>query len=215
MNRIRLTHILLCMLLMLGLVTSVSAQDRAVPPQPIPSPYQKWLDEDVAYIITDEERADLAELNTDRQRDKFVEDFWQRRNPDPQSGANPFKEEHYRRLAYVNQHFAANIPGWKTDRGRIYIMYGPPDEREQHPGSAATRERYPSDVWRYHTLKRFRDVYFEFIDKCRCGRYELSHDPTQKSPGSKDERLIPVLTGFQRETCALLEDTKARSKGTN
>jgi len=184
MNRIRLTHILLCVLLMLGLVTSVSAQDRAVRPRPILTPYQKWIDEDVAYIITDEERADLAELKTDQQRDKFVEDFWQRRNPDPQSWANLFKEEHYRRLAYVNQQFAANIPGWKTDRGRIYIVYGTPDWIERHFSDAASHRTadlvgvraipYDWELWHYRYIKGIgKDPSFTFLDVCACGRYEI------------------------------------------
>jgi GWxTD domain-containing protein len=168
-------------------------------------PYQKWLDEDVVYIITEQERADFAKLTTDEQRDKFIEDFWERRNPNPGSAENPFKEEHYRRLAYVNQHFAAGIPGWKTDRGRIYIIYGPPDQREQHPGSAdpstsATsplRQRYPSDIWRYHLINGIgRDVFFVFVDKCLCGQYQLQNDPTKKRPPSMKEKenLVPVKT---------------------
>jgi GWxTD domain-containing protein len=82
-------------------------------------PYQKWLDEDVRYIITDKERADFSKLTTDKQRDQFVEDFWARRNPTPQSPENPYKEEHYRRIAYTNTHFAARVPGYRTDRGRF------------------------------------------------------------------------------------------------
>ena len=190
MNRIRLTHILLCAFVVLGLVTSFTAQDRDAPP-PLLSPYQKWLDEDAVYIITDEERADFAKLQTDQQRDKFVEDFWQRRNPDPQSGANPFKEEHYRRLAYANQNFAASTPGWKTDRGRIYIVYGPPDEREQHPASlsgtlpadAPPTERYPTDIWRYNFIQGIgRNVFFDFVDECDCGKFQLIHDPSKRRP---------------------------------
>jgi len=95
--------------------------------------YKKWLDEDVGYIITDEERKAFKQLQNDEEPEQFIEQFWQRRNPDPESNTNDFKEEHYRRIAYANQHFQSGIPGWKTDRGRIYIMYGPPDEIESHP----------------------------------------------------------------------------------
>ena len=100
--------------------------------------YKKWLAEDVGYIITDEERAVFKKLSNDEEREQFIEQFWLRRNPDPESLANDYKEEHYRRIAYANQHFASGIPGWKADRGRIYIMYGPPDEIEAHPSGEIT-----------------------------------------------------------------------------
>jgi len=92
------------------------------------SQYRKWLDEDVVYIISPEERSSFLHLSTNEEREQFIEAFWQRRNPDPESADNTFKEEHYRRIAYANEHFASGIPGWKTDRGRIYIMWGPADE---------------------------------------------------------------------------------------
>lgn len=100
--------------------------------------YRKWLDEDVRYIISDEERSDFNKATTDGQRDKFVEEFWERRNPDPGSSENKFKEEHYRRLAYANQHFAARAAGYRTDRGRIYILYGPPKAVERHYSAAGS-----------------------------------------------------------------------------
>src|SRR5947209_7422833 len=119
--------------------------------------YRKWLDEDVRWIITDEERSAFKQLSNDEERDQFIEAFWQRRDPTPDTVENEFKEEHYRRIAYANEHFAAGIPGWKTDRGRIYIMYGPADEIESHP-SGGTYERpmeegggststYPFEAW--------------------------------------------------------------------
>ena len=105
------------------------------------SVWRKWLNEDVVYIITDQERADFLKLTTAQQQDQFMEDFWERRNPTPGSAENPFKEEHYRRIAYVNQHFAASVPGWKTDRGRFYIMYGPPDKITRLPHSVTIRKQ--------------------------------------------------------------------------
>jgi len=149
-----------------------------------PNPYQKWLDEDVRWIITDEERAEYTKLATDQQRDHFVEDFWERRNPTPGSAENRFKEEHYRRLAYANQSFAAGVPGWKTDRGRVYIVYGPPDEREEYPGrttpSGATgsfRQQFSSEIWRYNFIKGLgHGVFFVFLDTCGCGEYVLQHN---------------------------------------
>jgi len=108
------------------------------------SPYKKWLDEEVPYIITDEERAAFKKLTTDEEREQFIEQFWERRNPNPGSPENEFKEEYYRRIAYSNEHFASGIPGWKTDRGRMYIMYGPPDEIESHP-SGGNYQRPPEE----------------------------------------------------------------------
>ena len=93
--------------------------------QEVSKTYKKWLDEDVRWIITDEEQKAFKLLSNDEERDQFIEAFWQRRDPTPDTVENEFKEEHYRRMAYANEHFAAGIPGWKTDRGRIYIMYGP------------------------------------------------------------------------------------------
>src|SRR5690242_5906905 len=89
--------------------------------------YRKWLTEDVRWIISNQERQSFLQRNSDEDRDRFVATFWEQRNPTPGSQPNPFKEEHYRRLAFANQHFAATAPGWKTDRGRVYILYGPPD----------------------------------------------------------------------------------------
>src|ERR1700740_3472491 len=96
------------------------------------SQYKKWLNEDVVYIISPEERSAFVHLTTNEEREQFIEQFWQRRNPDPDSAENTFKEEHYRRIAYTNEHFASGIPGWKTDGGRIYSMRGPPDEADNY-----------------------------------------------------------------------------------
>jgi len=121
--------------------------------------YKKWLDEDVVWIITDEEKAAFKQLSNDEERDSFIEAFWQRRDPTPDTEENEYKEEHYQRIAYANEHFAAGIPGWKSDRGRIYIMYGKADEIESHP-SGGSYERpmsegggetstFPFEDWRY------------------------------------------------------------------
>ena len=105
------------------------------------TPYTKWLNEDVAYIITDAERNAFKNLQSDPELEHFIEQFWQRRDPTPGTAENEFKEEHYRRIAYANDHFPSAIPGWKTDRGRIYITYGPPDEKETHPSGNAPVKR--------------------------------------------------------------------------
>jgi GWxTD domain-containing protein len=150
-------------------------------------PYQKWLNEDVRYIITPEEEAAFLVLPSDQKRDEFIIKFWDRRNPSPGATENIFKEEHYRRLAYANVHFAsANVPGWHTDRGHIYILYGPPDEIEAHPSK--THERlieegggtttvYPIEEWRYRHIDGHGDnVVIEFVDTCECGDYKMIID---------------------------------------
>src|SRR5690348_5188727 len=125
-------------------------------------PWKKWLNEDVVYIITDEERQAFKRLQTDEERQQFVEQFWQRRDPTPDTEENEYKEELYRRIAYSNEHYASGIPGWKTDRGRIYIVYGPPDEIESHPAGGTyerpyeegggTTSTYPFEQWRYRYI---------------------------------------------------------------
>jgi GWxTD domain-containing protein len=153
--------------------------------------YKKWLNEDVVWIITDQERAAFKQLSNDEERDNFIEQFWLRRDPTPDTEENEYKEEHYRRIAYANEHFAAGIPGWKTDRGRIYIMYGPADEVESHP-SGGTYERpmdegggetstFPFEDWRYRYLEGIgQEVIIEFVDPCMCGDYHMTIDRSEK-----------------------------------
>jgi GWxTD domain-containing protein len=153
--------------------------------------YKKWLNEDVVWIITDQERAAFKQLSNDEERDNFIEAFWQRRDPTPDTEENEYKEEHYRRIAYTNEHFAAGIPGWKTDRGRIYIMYGAADEVESHP-SGGTYQRpmeegggetstFPFEQWRYRYLEGIgQEVIIEFVDSCMCGDYHMSLDRSEK-----------------------------------
>src|SRR5580692_4258604 len=97
------------------------------------TPYKKWLNEEVIYIISDEERKAFGRLNNDDERENFIEQFWLRRDPTPDTEENEYREEHYRRIAYANETFASGIPGWKTDRGMIYVKFGPPDDRDEHP----------------------------------------------------------------------------------
>jgi len=150
-----------------------------------------WLDQDVAWIITDEERSAFKQLSNDEERENFIESFWQRRDPTPDTAENEFKEEHYRRIAYANEHFPAGIPGWKTDRGRIYIVFGPPDEIESHP-SGGTYERpmeegggttstFPFEQWRYRYIEDIgQEVIIEFVDSCMCGDYHMTIDRSEK-----------------------------------
>jgi GWxTD domain-containing protein len=153
--------------------------------------YKKWLNEDVVWIITDEERAAFKQLSNDEERDNFIEAFWQRRDPTPDTEENEYKEEHYRRIAYANEHFAAGIPGWKTDRGRMYIMYGPADEVDSHP-SGGSYERpieegggetstFPFEDWRYRYLEGIgQEIIIEFVDTCMCGDYHMTIDRSEK-----------------------------------
>jgi GWxTD domain-containing protein len=154
------------------------------------NPYQKWLDEDVRWIITRQERAQFLLLTTDVQRDRFVVDFWVRHDPTPGTPENEFKEEHYRRLAYSNEHFAAGVPGWETDRGHTYIVYGPPDQIDTNlsptHGSASlktTRAAYPYQVWHYRHIDGIgKDVTVKFVDTCMCGDYRKVDDPSLEHP---------------------------------
>ena len=150
-------------------------------------PFKRWLEEDVAYIIASEERDKFVQLTTDAEREHFIESFWMRRDQTPDSIANEFKEEHYRRIAWANDRFAARVPGWKTDRGRAYIMRGPPDEIESHP-SGGRYERpsregggfsadYPFEVWRYRVATG-GDIFLEFEDPAMTGEYRLRMPPS-------------------------------------
>jgi|GEM_PF-559054 len=155
------------------------AQERKQGPEPVPqtTPYRQWLNEDVAYIITDAERAAFKSLRSDVECERFIEQFWLRRDPTPGTPQNEFKEEHYRRIAYANEHFAANLPGWKTDRGRIYITYGPPDEKDSHPKDAV-----PYEQWRYRYIEGIgTDIVVEFVDPGKSGEYRMSADPSVAS----------------------------------
>ena len=159
--------------------------------QELSKTYKKWLDEDVVYIISDEERKAFKQLSNDEERDQFIEAFWQRRDPTPDTEENEFKEEHYRRIEYANEHFAAGIPGWKSDRGRIYIMYGPADEIDSHPSGGAYERpmeegggetsTFPFEDWRYRYLEGIgQEVIIEFVDTCMCGDYHMTLDRSEK-----------------------------------
>lgn len=142
------------------------------------------------HIITDEEKAAFERLNTDQERQHFVEQFWSRRDPTPGTAENEFKEEHYRRLAFANQHFASSQPGWKTDRGRIYIRYGPPDEIDSHPSGMSYKRPYsegggiatlyPFEDWRYNHFDGMGTLTIEFIDISSSGEFRMTLDPKDK-----------------------------------
>src|SRR5271154_6873278 len=188
------------------------------------TPYKTWLNEDVVYIISPEERSTFLQLATNEEREQFIEAFWLRRSTNPDLPDNDFKEEHYRRIAYANEHFASGIPGWKTDRGRIYIIWGKPDEIESHPtggtydrpmdeggGSTST---YPWERWRYRYLEGIQEnVELEFVDPSSSGEYHLTMDPSEK------DALLHVpgagLSLLESMGMASKADRFTRSDGTN
>jgi GWxTD domain-containing protein len=188
------------------------------------SAYRQWLTEDVTYIISPDERNAFLQLDTNEEREQFIEQFWLRRSNNPDLPDNDFKEEHYRRIAYANEHYASGIPGWKTDRGRMYIMWGPADEVESHPtggtydrpmeeggGSTST---YPWETWRWRYLEGVgENVIIEFVDPSGSGEYHMTMDPSEK------DALLHVpgagLSLMESMGMASKTDRFTRSDGTN
>src|SRR5713226_6682831 len=222
-------------------VSAQQGQDAGAPPAPqkldkeakrrakrtlkeLDNGYRQWLSEDVTYIISPDERNAFLQLATNEEREQFIEQFWLRRSSNPDLPDNEFKEEHYRRIAYTNEHFASGIPGWKTDRGRIYIIWGPADEVESHPtggtydrpieeggGSTST---YPWERWRYRYLEDIgNNIELEFVDPTGTGEYHLTMDPSEKDallhvPGAG----LSLLESLGQASKA---DRFTRSDGTN
>jgi GWxTD domain-containing protein len=222
-------------------VFAQQAQDPNAPPAPqkldketkrkmrrtlkeLDSAYRQWLTEDVTYIISPDERNAFLQLDTNEEREQFIEQFWLRRSSNPDLPENDFKEEHYRRIAYANEHYASGIPGWKTDRGRMYIMWGPPDEIESHPtggtydrpmeeggGSTST---YPWETWRWRYLEGIgENIILEFVDPSGSGEYHMTMDPSEKDallhvPGAG----LSLLESMGMSSKA---DRFTRSDGTN
>jgi len=188
------------------------------------SQYKQWLNEDVVYIISPEERTAFLQYSTNEEREQFIEQFWLRRSGNPDLPENDFKEEHYRRIAYANEHFASGIPGWKTDRGRTYIIWGPADEVDSHPtggtydrpmeeggGSTST---YPWETWRYRYLEGLgNNIIIEFVDPSGSGEYHMTMDPSEK------DALLHVpgagLSLMESMGLASKTDRFTRSDGTN
>src|SRR5882762_7950914 len=222
-------------------VSAQQSQDTGAPPAPqklnketkrkmrkslkeLDSAYKQWLTEDVTYIISPDERNAFLQLDTNEEREQFIEQFWLRRSSNPDLPENDFKEEHYRRIAYANEHYASGIPGWKTDRGRMYIMWGPADEVESHPtggtydrpmeeggGSTTT---YPFETWRYRYMEGIgENVIWEFVDPSGSGEFHLTMDPSEK------DALLHVpgagLSLLESMNMASKTDRFTRSDGTN
>lgn len=161
-------YALLISAVLIGIISSfaqTTTRDRLNPE------YQKWIDEDVHWIMTNQERDSFLRLTSNADRDRFVDAFWEQRNPSPGNRPNSFKEEHYRRLAFANQHFAAGTPGWRTDRGHIYILYGPPDSMNVR---TSTLTAPPEQIWTYrHMAGKAEETRVKFVDHCRCGDYRI------------------------------------------
>lgn len=183
--------------------------------------YKDWIDKDVAYIITSEEKKAFFKLKTDEEREQFIEAFWRRRDPDPDTDENEYREEYYERIAYANEHYASGIPGWKTDRGRIYITFGKPDSVESHPsggqydrpsyeggGSTST---YPFEIWFYRYLENVGSgVEIEFVDPTGTGEYRIA-----RSPNEKDALLYVPGAGLTLGESLGLSDKGDRISGVN
>lgn len=155
------------------------------------SVYKRWVNEDVLWIITDEERKTFNSLKTDDERESFIEQFWLRRDPDPDTDANEYREEYYQRIAYANEQFTSGIPGWKTDRGRIYIMFGAPHQKESHPSGGSydrpiwegggSTSTYPFEIWWYRYIEGVgSDIEIEFVDPTGSGEYRIARNPNEK-----------------------------------
>ncbi|MEW6125484.1 MAG: GWxTD domain-containing protein [Acidobacteriota bacterium] len=155
------------------------------------SVYKRWLDEDVTYIITDDERKAFKALKTDEERDQFIEQFWLRRDPDPDTPENEYKDQYFERIQYANEHYASGIPGWRTDRGRIYVMFGKPDQIESHPSGGSydrpsyegggSTSTYPFEIWWYRYIEGIgSDIEIEFVDPSGSGEYRIARSPDEK-----------------------------------
>lgn len=163
--------------------------------------YAKWRDDDVVYLLSPEERKQFSRLQTEDACEEFISRYWLSRDPDPKTPQNEFKVEHYRRIAYANERFAASVPGWKTARGRAYILYGPPDEIELHPQGityarpqeegGGTTSTYPFERWRYRSIPSVAEnVELQFVDSTNSGDYKSvevidarGRSVLQRSPG--------------------------------
>jgi len=181
--------------------------------------YKTWLNQEVTYIISDDERKAFMSLANDEERDAFIEAFWQRRNPNPDSPENEFREEHYRRIQYANDHFAAGKPGWKTDRGHVYISFGKPDDIESHPSGGTylrpqdegggTTSTFPFEIWHYRYIEGIgENVNLEFVDTCQCGDFHFTIDR-----GEKDALLMVPGAGLTQWEEMNHKDKTDRFKG--
>jgi GWxTD domain-containing protein len=165
---------------------------------PLSAAHDIWLNTDVVYITTRAEREVFLQLQTDRERDLFIEAFWRQRDPTPGAPENEFKVEHYRRLKYANQYFGRDTtrPGWQTDRGRFYILLGAPTDTSSIQGEGTV---FPAIIWFYDSQTKYGlPAHFQlvFFRRDGVGEYVL-YSPFQDGPG----RLLVNYQGdpFDRE----------------
>ena len=183
--------------------------------------YKDWVSKDVAYIITDAEKKAFDKLSTDEERENFIENFWRRRDPDPDTEENEYREEFYERIAYANEKFTSGIPGWKTDRGRIYITFGKPDSIESHPSGGSydrpsyegggSTTTYPFEIWFYRHLDNVGDgIEIEFVDPTGTGEYRIA-----RKANEKDALLMVPGAGLTLGEQLGLSDKADRISGIN
>ncbi len=184
--------------------------------------YKKWINNDVAYIITKDEKKAFDQLKTDEERENFIENFWRRRDPNPDTEENEYREEYYERIAYANEHYASGIPGWKTDRGRTYIAWGKPDSVESHPSGGSydrpsyegggSTTTYPFEVWFYRHLDGVGDgLEIEFVDPTGTGEYRIARNAFEKDallmvPGAGLTTAEQLGLGSKAERIAGIND---------
>lgn len=154
--------------------------------------YDRWIKEDGSLIVTAEEQRAWEKLKTNEEREQFIQDIWRRRDPTPDTEENEYREAFYERIAYANEHFSSGKPGWMTDRGRIYIKFGKPDEIEAHPagtnydrpaneGGRSTTS-YPFEKWFYRYIAGVGSgVEIEFVDATGSGEYRIARDSGEKN----------------------------------
>ncbi|HKP85413.1 MAG TPA: GWxTD domain-containing protein [Blastocatellia bacterium] len=224
----RIVGIALVLMMMAGTVPAALAQDKDKKQKDpnerkkkdeLKSVYKNWMEQDVAYIITDEERKAFKTLKTDEERDQFIEQFWLRRDPDPDTPENEYKDQYYERIQYANEHFASGIAGWRTDRGRIYVTFGKPDEIESHPAGGSydrptwegggSTTTYPFETWWYRYIEGIgSDVEIEFVDPSGSGEYRIA-----RSPDEKDALLYVPGAGLTLAESLGLSDKTSRITG--
>ena len=151
--------------------------------------YVNWIND--VDLLTKSERDAWNKLDTDDEREKFIEDFWHSRDPDPDTTENEFKQQFFERVAYANEHFSSGKPGRLTDRGRIYIKFGKPDEIESHPAGGSyerpsyegggSTSTYPFEKWFYRHIPNVGNgVEIEFVDPTGSGEYRIARNPDEK-----------------------------------
>ncbi|MDH5385794.1 MAG: GWxTD domain-containing protein [Candidatus Aminicenantes bacterium] len=178
----RKTFMHLILLLFIFPLLSFTGQDKKSPKDLSPT-YRKWLEEEVVYIITPKEKEVFLQLETDRERELFIQGFWKIRDPNPNTPENEFKEEHYNRIKYANQYFGREEPGagWRSAMGRIYIILGEPGYVERFENMT---EVYPIVIWSYSARpelglhQAFNVVFFK---RDGMGEYEL-YSPVRFGP---------------------------------